>query len=155
MLAFKEWTTVIDAMICGRQTVIIRKGGIAEDFDKFELRADEFLLFPTLFHQLDEKIKPDWLEAQPNQDYYPNPNQVRITHKAIVKHSNHVSNYNELLHLKDKHVYTDAVIQERFNRWNDKGVYVIEFDIEELDKEILIEITPEMMGCKSWINISF
>ena len=39
------------------QSVILRKGGIAEGRDGFRFRHDEFLLFPTLFHEQVAKLK--------------------------------------------------------------------------------------------------
>ena len=43
----------------GRQSVILRKGGIAEGRDGFAFRHREFFLFPTFFHEQVEKDPGD------------------------------------------------------------------------------------------------
>ena len=49
--AFKEWAVVCAALASGRQSVILRKGGIHEGRDGFRVDHREFWLFPTRFHQ--------------------------------------------------------------------------------------------------------
>lgn len=43
--ALKEWSAAVHALLDGRQTVLLRKGGIGEK--RFEVAAHEFLLFPA------------------------------------------------------------------------------------------------------------
>ena len=50
-LGFKEWALVCAALGEGRQSVIIRKGGLAEGRDGFAFQHREFFLFPTFFHE--------------------------------------------------------------------------------------------------------
>ncbi len=47
--AFKEWAAVCAALSAGRQTVILRKGGIAEGPGGFQPEHGEFWLLPTRF----------------------------------------------------------------------------------------------------------
>src|SRR5687767_15539791 len=54
---FKEWTLVCKALGEGAQSLIIRKGGIAEGRAGFRFQHEEFLLFPTLFHEQVAKLK--------------------------------------------------------------------------------------------------
>ncbi|MBA2742902.1 MAG: DUF1802 family protein, partial [Chthoniobacterales bacterium] len=49
-IGFKEWALVCDALGRGEQSLILRKGGIAEGRDGFAFRHSEFFLFPTFFH---------------------------------------------------------------------------------------------------------
>ena len=153
MLAFKEWSTVVDALILKEQSIIVRKGGIAEDNDRFQIKADRFLLFPTLFHQADNAVKAEWLRKAPNKDYYPSANEVLITHEVKVIEERKIVSFDELQLLNDLHVYNENIISERFNRWNDKGLFVLKVEVIPLNEQKLIMVLPEMMGCKSWIDI--
>ena len=54
---FKEWTLICDALGRGEQSIIIRKGGIAEGRAGFRFEHPEFLLFSTLFHEQVAKLK--------------------------------------------------------------------------------------------------
>ena len=59
-IAFKEWSLVCEALGGGEQSVILRKGGIAEGKSGFGFEHGEFYLFPTWFHgQIDKVRKAD------------------------------------------------------------------------------------------------
>ena len=51
MNGLKEWATVVKALEHGKQTVILRKGGILETASGFIIESKKFLLFPTWEHQ--------------------------------------------------------------------------------------------------------
>ncbi|EUA54419.1 hypothetical protein I553_1282 [Mycobacterium xenopi 4042] len=55
--ALKEWSAVVRALLDGRQTVLLRKGGIHEK--RFEVAAEQFLLFPTVAHSHAERVRPE------------------------------------------------------------------------------------------------
>ena len=67
-IGFKEWQVVCDALAEGRQTVILRKGGIHEGREGFSFAHERFYLFPTRFHATSEQVKtgfetiplPEW-----------------------------------------------------------------------------------------------
>ena len=65
-IALKEWAAVCLALSDGRQSLLLRKGGIAEGRGGFRMEHDEFWLFPTQFHQSPEQLTPgtsDLLDA--------------------------------------------------------------------------------------------
>ena len=55
--ALKEWSAAVHALLDGRQSVLLRKGGIGEK--RFEVAAQEFLLFPTVAHSHAERVRPE------------------------------------------------------------------------------------------------
>ena len=56
-LALKEWSAVVHALLDGRQTVLLRKGGIHEK--RFAVTASRFLLFPTVAHSHADRVRPE------------------------------------------------------------------------------------------------
>jgi len=50
-IALKEWAAVCAALESGRQTILLRKGGIDEGPRGFRIEYPEFWLYPTQFHQ--------------------------------------------------------------------------------------------------------
>src|SRR5438445_3606965 len=58
LVALKEWALVCRMLLAGSQAVMLRKGGIDEK--GFWVEADEFLLYPTYFHQMTEKVRPEF-----------------------------------------------------------------------------------------------
>ena len=58
-IAFKEWASVCDALLEGRQTIILRKGGISEGTAPgvFVPEHSEFWLYPTWVHQAEQGVR--------------------------------------------------------------------------------------------------
>ena len=76
MNGLKEWATVVKALEYGKQTVILRKGGILETASGFRVESKKFLLFPTWEHQETKHVKPEYydflndtLNQKPKQGY--------------------------------------------------------------------------------------
>ena len=57
-IALKEWAAVVEALARGQQTLLLRKGGVGDPGETFELAHREFFLFPTFEHQKREQIRP-------------------------------------------------------------------------------------------------
>ena len=57
-VAFKEWAGICDALIAGRQSIVVRKGGISESAGPgvFVPEHSEFWLFPTWVHQAEQGL---------------------------------------------------------------------------------------------------
>jgi hypothetical protein len=153
MLAFKEWAFVVEALATGRQTVILRKGGIAEEDGDFFLREKKFVLMPTLFHQATDLIKKDWYEEIKNTVYLPDNLSTEIRYQATVTKHCIIESEEELLALDTLHVWKPAVVLERFNRWKQHKVHCLYVEVTALPSPILLEMKPEYGGCKSWIEI--
>ena len=56
-IGFKEWAVVCDALGRGEQTILLRKGGIAEGRNGFGFHHAEFFLIPTFFHEQVVKVR--------------------------------------------------------------------------------------------------
>ena len=58
-VAFKEWSIICDTLGCGNQSLILRKGGIHEGKKGFRFEHEKFALFPTRFHEQEERVRID------------------------------------------------------------------------------------------------
>ena len=56
-VGYKEWLAVCDALLDGRQHLLLRKGGIHEGRRGFSFRHDAFAVFPTRFHAQAAQIR--------------------------------------------------------------------------------------------------
>src|SRR5687768_17400038 len=56
-LALKEWGAVAHALLDGRQTLLLRKGGIHEKV--FAVHGGRFVLFPTVAHSHRERVRAE------------------------------------------------------------------------------------------------
>lgn len=153
MKAFKDWSYIVHALGTGKQTIILRKGGIHEDSGKFQIEANEFLLLPTLFHQANDKVKRQSLVDFKEEIYNPNHLTANIHYLAKLEQFVEVEDNSTLERLDKFHVWTEEVVMERFNRWNPNKVFCLVLRVYELDQPIQIEMTPELAGCKSWVDL--
>ena len=62
-VALKEWAVTVRALAEGRQTLLLRKGGIHEESQDFRVIHPEFLLYPTYEHQREELLREEFQPA--------------------------------------------------------------------------------------------
>ena len=154
MDALKEWATVVKALEQGKQTVILRKGGILETASGFNIESKKFFLFPTWEHQETKHVKPEFhdflnqvLDNKPNQGFN------KITSYAEVLYEKDIESNDIINNLSSFHVWSDEYIQERRNWMPEKpmkAVFLRTMKISEID----LPLQPEFSGCKSWIELN-
>lgn len=152
--AFKEWAIVVDALMQGRQIIILRKGGLIEGAHGFEVEHPEFFLFPTLFHQQRESVLP---EAQERFDqiarHFPEPDVVRIECFARVVAWRRLESLSEAHALHGLHIWRDEVIDERFDWGHSKQIHAMAVRIFRLAEPVDIPMQESYGGCKSWVEL--
>ena len=116
MNGLKEWATVVKALEQGKQTVILRKGGILETASGFNVESKEFLLFPTWEHQEEIFVKVEFqnflnqvLKEKPKKGFN------RITSYAKVLDEKDIDSIETIDALSQFHVWSDTYIKERMN----------------------------------------
>jgi hypothetical protein len=147
--AFKEWALVCEALGSGRQSLLIRKGGIAEGRDGFSFRYQEFFLFPTWFHEQLSKTRLAPNTPLPVQD----PETVTIRLAAKLEWTRVVRDRALLPALREYHIWADEVIEERFDYNEAPGVHVAFVRIFHLDPPHCIRMEPRYGGCRSWVEL--
>lgn len=151
--AFKEWAAICRALARGRQDVILRKGGIVEPGGSFRLKQPEFLLMPTFLHQSAEQLIPeardllDDIEAD-----RPPAGTVLFTHAARVREALRVRAFEDLAAFRPRHVWSDAVVAERFHRWQDE-LHVLVVDVQPLPEPLTVPWHDSYGGCTSWVTL--
>ncbi len=154
MNGLKEWATVVKALEHGKQTVILRKGGILETASGFKIEAKKFLLFPTWEHQEIKHVKPEYHDFL-NQTLNNKPKEGYNTITSIVEVLDHRDVYsNEIIDkLSSFHVWSDEYIKERINWMVEKPLKVIFLKVYTFPA-IEIPLQPDFEGCKSWIELN-
>jgi len=154
-VAFKEWALVCDAMGLGEQSVILRKGGIAEGKRGFGFDHPTFYLFPTCFHGQLEKVRiPDAI--LPDQD----PERVTLSHVALLEWSGRIPDLATAQRLEALHVLGKSLIEERFvydtpsGSLGGTGINVAFVRVYRLESAVTLPMRKEFGGCRSWIEIA-
>jgi hypothetical protein len=152
-VAFKEWAVVVDALGSGRQILILRKGGIHEGKNGFQPEHQQFLLFPTLFHQQRESVVP---EAQARYDQIKSSfsdQLVRIEFLAEVAGVHLLKSEGALDRLRGLHLWTDPVLRDRFQWGREQQIHALVLRVYRLGQPSEVPLRPEYGGCKSWVSL--
>ncbi|MEO5913095.1 MAG: DUF1802 family protein [Luteolibacter sp.] len=153
-ISFKEWQVVCDALASGRQSILLRKGGIHEGRQGFSFAHESFFLFPTRFHALadqvregDVKVMPEW---QPGD-------MIRITHHAEAAWAVTLTDWEKVSELEPFHIYSEQTVRDRFD-WEGKGmasgsIHLALVRIRELAAPWEFPYETKYGGCRSWVNL--
>jgi hypothetical protein len=151
-IGFKEWTLICDALGRGEQSIILRKGGIAEGRAGFRFQHEEFLLFPTLFHEQVSKLK---LPRETPLPARPADGAIEIRHAARVEWTADITDLAVAHRLAPLHLWQDSVVEERF-RYDEKqglGISLAFVRISRLSEPFVFPDSPKYGGCRSWVNL--
>ena len=150
--AFKEWAVICRALADGRQTVILRKGGIAEEGGVFRPDHARFWLFPTYLHQKADGLKPDAAATLPELDRdRPPADVVRLTHYVEVPAAFRAERLEDVLGLDPYHVWSESTVRQRF-AYREPGLYVLPARVFAVATPRTVPNRPEYDGCKTWVD---
>jgi hypothetical protein len=151
-VAFKEWAVICEAL-AQTQSLILRKGGIAEEGGAFRPEHAEFLLYPTYFHEHRAGVKPAFLPLfEEAEAAKPAAGQIRFTHFARVESVAHVTDLEHALALDSLHAWTPEVVRKRFE-YRTPGLFVFGVRVFRLREPQLVPERPEYAGCKTWVTL--
>lgn len=154
MKGLKEWATVVKALEDGRQSILLRKGGILDVPSGFNIESEKFLLFPTYEHQTKENLKnrdEKYLEMVENSKQ--NNDFNIITSYAEVLYQKDIQKDEQIKKLSDFHIWSDAYIDTRKNWKPEKPIKAMFLKVFKISP-IQVPIKSEFHGCKSWIEIN-
>lgn len=147
---FKEWALVCDALGRGEQSIIIRKGGIAEGRAGFRFQHPEFLLFPTLFHEQVSKLKLPTETSLP-QARVDGTHEVR--YHAQVEWTVDIDDLAVVVSLAPFHLWQQSELEKRFRYDEKAGVSLAFVRISRLSEPFVFPDSPRYGGCRSWVEL--
>ena len=154
MNTLKEWATVVKALEQGKQTVILRKGGILETASGFNIESKKFFLFPTWEHQETKHVKPEFHNFLTDVlDKKPDDGLNKISSYGEILFEKDVSSMDTINELSPFHVWSDSYIEERRNWKPEKPIKAVFLKTMKIP-EFTLPLQPEFQGCKSWIEIN-
>jgi len=148
--ALKEWDVVCEALGCGRQVIVIRKGGIAEGRGGLTFQHGEFALLPTFFHQQTERVVPDFECAVREAGTSGDREWVEIRHAATLVWHRTVSDRAVLAKLRAYHILTSEEVEARFDQRPGPGVQVALLRVYRVEPPCRVAWQESFGGCRSW-----
>lgn len=153
--ALKEWASAVEALIDGRQTLLMRKGGIAEETRDFMLAAPRFWLLPTYEHQrehlLKEASRP--LVARTLAEREACGGNLVLKAWAEVVRDIEVSDMETLSRLDRFHIWTGEFADERLKWKRTKPLHVLILRVHRLEEPVVLPNRASYAGCKSWVTL--
>jgi hypothetical protein len=149
-IGFKEWTLICEALGRGDQSIILRKGGIAEGRAGFRFQHDEFLLFPTLFHEQVAKLKLPPETVLPSS---PDDGQLEIRFRVKVEWTRDITDLEVAHRLAPMHLWRDEIIEERFRYDEKQGLSLAFVRVSKVSEPFVFPDSPKYGGCRSWITL--
>jgi len=154
MQALKEWAIVCKALEEGRQILILRKGGILEYKSGFEVKHEEFLLYPTYEHQSKNHIQQDYAQRLDGVlKEQPADGTNKMTSYAQVIGIKEITDRVGLKMLAKYHIWNESYVNARMDYNPKRPMSVILLHVFKLDKALFVHTKPEWAGCKSWIPV--
>jgi hypothetical protein len=153
-VAFKEWAVICRALAEGRQSLILRKGGIAEQGGTFRPEHDRFWLYPTYFHEQQRKgLKPEFTPLiDAAEADRPPPGVLRLTHFAEVTGVIEVRDLATALRLDGLHLWSEATVRQRF-AYRRPGLFVLPVRVWRAAQTFEVPESPAYAGCRTWVEL--
>ena len=152
--ALKEWAGGIEAMARGEQLVLIRKGGLVDAARGFEIRATEFVFYPTFEHQTVNYLRTEYrryleeaLAARPPEG------QVRVELAGQVVLSRESRDPSLLERLEPFHIYHEQFLAQRLKWQPDQPLVVAVVRAWRLAAPQQLPVAAHYAGCKSWVDL--
>ncbi|GAC1645922.1 MAG: DUF1802 family protein [Mycobacterium sp.] len=150
--ALKEWSAAVHALLDGRQTVLLRKGGIHEK--RFAVTTSRFLLFPTVAHSHGERVRPEHRDLLDDAAADSTDEAVVLRAGAEVVAAVEVNRPEALDEIADLHIWTaDSVRADRLDFRPKHRLTVLVVQASPLLEPVRLVRAPEYAGCKSWVPL--
>jgi hypothetical protein len=150
--ALKEWSAVVHALLNGRQRVLLRKGGINEK--RFEVAAQEFLLFPTVAHSHVQRVRPEHRDLLQPAAADSTDEHLLVRAAAKVIAAQEVNRPDGLAAIEDLHIWTaESVRADRLDFRPKHKLAVLVVSVIPLAEPVQITRTAEHAGCRSWVQL--
>ena len=150
--ALKEWSAAVHALLDGRQTVLLRKGGIHEK--RFEVSASRFVMFPTVAHSHAERVRHEHRDLLAPADADSTETEVVIRAGANVIAAVEVCRPEGLAEIESLHIWTaDSVRNDRLDFRPRHRLTVLVVQACPLVIPVRLARLPEYAGCTSWVEL--
>ena len=148
-VALKEWDAQVAALLEGRTVVLVRKGGIFEQREGFQVQRGQFWLYPTFLHQNAAELR---LKYQSVLRPDPTPGEVALNAYATVAGVLKLEDLQAARALEDVQALNAGSLERRFHYRNRPVLHALLLRVYRAAPRTVVE-TPAIRGCVSWIDL--
>ena len=151
-VGYKEWLAVCDALLDGRQHLLLRKGGIHEGRRGFSFRHDAFAVFPTRFHAQVAQIRGP-LPVGGETDEWEVGEEVFFEVWCEAVWARTLSDWNQVKALESFHIWTEDLVRERFDCGDVQQIHCALVRVYRLAEPFTVPYAKGYGGCRTWVNL--
>jgi len=158
--ALKEWAVTCRALREGRQILLLRKGGIEDDYGVFSLEHQSFWLQPTYEHQSADRVKPqhrdlfdaveETMRDGENLDFIVLELFARVEQVWALP-PGEAANLDKLR--RAPHIYGDDYLALRLDYKPQHPLLAVALRVYRHEAPHVVPMRPEFLGCRSWIEL--
>ncbi len=153
-VGLKEWGAVVHALLQGRQSVLLRKGGIHEKaFAPLE-QPGGAVLFPTVAHSHRERVRAEHSDLLDLGEADVAERALTLRAGVQVVDTIAVARPEALPELADLHIWTDASVRaDRVDFRPKHALTIMVVQAVALPDPVVLERTEAYRGCRSWLDL--
>jgi hypothetical protein len=151
--AFKEWAVAVNALQQGKTIMLLRKGGIREQGNRFKVTYDRVLLYPTYEHQQPHLLKPEYANQVTPVASGWHPETISISSWSEITDILQVSDQQTVAALLPYHIWNEEFVSDRLKWKPRQPLFILLLRTYKLPQPQIIPYRPEYGGCKSWIDL--
>lgn len=151
--ALKEWAVAVEALEKGKTIMLLRKGGIKEERNRFQVTYEQILLYPTYEHQQPHLLKAEYVNQVNLVTSGWHPETIRIGSWAKITDILQVSEQSTVEALLPFHIWNEQFASERFNWKPRQPLYILLLRVYQLLEPLHISYQEKYGGCRSWIDL--
>ncbi len=151
--ALKEWSVAVDALVRGQMILLLRKGGIREVGNRFQVPHQRVWLYPTYEHQKPDLLKPQWAERVNQVKTGWHPAEVTLQAWADIAQVWTVRNEQSVKSLLPFHIWNEQFVTERFRWKQNQPLSLLVLRVYQLATPITINWRSDYGGCRSWLTL--
>lgn len=154
-LALKEWGAAVHALLSGRQTILLRAGGIHEKaFGVPEQGGGGFVLFPTVAHSHRDRVRAEHADLLGRGEADVSEQELTVRAGVQLVAAVEAVRPAGLPAIADLHIWTDASIQaDRVEFRPRHPVTVMVVRALALPEPLAIPRLAAYGGCRSWVEL--
>lgn len=157
MLALKEWGAAVHALLSGRQTILLRAGGIHEKAFAVPERSGGgggFVLFPTVAHSHRERVRAEHADLLGRGEADVSEQELTVRAGVQLVAAVEAVRPAGLPTIADLHIWTDASIRaDRVEFRPRHPVTVMVVRALTLPEPVVIPRLAAYGGCRSWLEL--
>jgi hypothetical protein len=153
-MALKEWAITCLALEEGKQTLLLKKDGLAEENGVLKPEKPEFFFYPTFDHETPENLKAEWRPRLSKlEKEVKDPKHVHFRLYGSVEGVLKMTDFEAVQRLIPFTVLSDSGVEKLFREGDEPGLCLYVVRVHSLAVPMDLSRKPAYEGCRTWVPL--